>query len=376
MLDPASDESQEQVEKTIMRLALATSTAVLTSFVMALQSVGEKSDIGSLFSALPQEKRHIDNMLRYGRKTIAREERRLLEDAATANDEWAEKFYLANGATHVPWQESDTISDYLDTVADECSEETGLPLFIVLPSGARVPVDSGMRRALVQASAAGNGRRDAVIAAVVAALALHGLRVDKGDGTSERFEYAVTHGFMHGYRKFVYEMRKVQGMEFGADGVQLSAHGDSAPDHAPYQGGMYTLEQFDKIQSDLPREFVTGAGCRHFTWPVVIGVDKPAYTEGELDAMYRSSMGATTYPGLSGRPLTKTGYEWSQYRRSVEARCRELSTRLELQRQTGDERAVERTRRELSRVRAYYSGLSDATAYRPSEWRTRTYTVK
>lgn len=376
MLDPASDDAQDNVEKTIMRIALATSTAVLTAVVSAVNSVDKDSGIDAIFTALPQENRRIGNLLRSFRKTIGAEERKLLADAAAANDEWAEKFYRANGVSQTPWHEHDTISDYLDEVASDCADVADRPLFIVLPSGRQVPLDNGVRRSMLQTSTSGDSRRDAVIAAIVAALALHGLRVDRGDGTSERFESSVTNRFMHGYREFIYEVRKVQGIEFGADGVQLSAHGDSAPDHVPYQGGMYTLERFEEIQADLPREYVTGAGCRHFTWPVVIGVDKPAYTDDELEEMYRSSVGEVSYHGLSGKPMVKTGYEWSQYRRSIEGRCRELSTRLELLRQTGDQGAVERTRQELARVRAYYSGLSDATAYRPAEWRTRTYTVR
>lgn len=380
-MDPASEEAQDKVEEVLTKLSIAVSVAVLSVIARRIGSAANGSSIQDVYKALPQDMRDIDNLLRRGVGSIESYVSRALDTAATDNDKWAEVYYAANDAAQVPWKRHDTISSLVAETSDGFNVDLdgyADSLVIADIDGAPVPLADGVLDAVGtvnSVSGAHPSYRDAIVAAVIAALALHGLRVDRGDGGT-RFDVAVTGSAMHAYRGMLADIRKVQGIEFGADGVQLSAHGDSAPDHVLYQGGMYTYEQFDAIQNDLPREYVTGAGCRHFTWPVIVGVDRPAYSEDELDEMYRASTGEVSFTGLSGRTLTKTGYEASQYRRSVERRCRELSTQAELLSQAGRESDVQAVRRELERLRSFYTGLCEETGSVPSTWRTHAYTMR
>lgn len=379
MADPASEESQREFERALMAVAGALSTAVLSVLARRLKRALSGDGISSLYKAYPQDMLEIDNLLRKGESQIRQQVRTTMRKATTDNDRWAERYYGARGVEQVAWEDHGTLSEVEREHEGEAEAAVAAALgslALVGPDGSLVGFEDGYRSVLSHVASWPDDLKRAAVVAVVTALARHGLRHERPDGGSDRLETAVSGTVMGSYRGLIEQLRHVQGIEFGADGVQLSAHGDSAPDHVPYQGGRFTYESFERIQADLPREYVTGAGCRHFTWPVVIGVDRPAYSDDELEAMYRSSTGEVSFTGLSGRTLTKTGYEASQYRRSVERRCRELSTRLELMRQSGLEDAVEPVRQELSRVRDYYSELCRETGAEPLDWRTRAHTMR
>ena len=47
-------------------------------------------------------------------------------------------------------------------------------------------------------------------------------------------------------------MLDYHGQRFGSDGVEISAHAISAPDHLPVQGRQFSNEEFCKMQNGMP----------------------------------------------------------------------------------------------------------------------------
>ena len=148
---------------------------------------------------------------------------------------------------------------------------------------------------------------DSEIAKVIRQLGNSGLRVvDYASGRSRRLDAAVRMNVLDGMRQ-VYQGVQIQvGKQFGANGIELSAHATCAPDHLPFQGKQYSNEEFEHIQNNLERPF--GAwNCRHAWWMILLGISEPAHSPEYLEELARLSNGKVTIDGK-----TMTRYEATQ----------------------------------------------------------------
>lgn len=178
-------------------------------------------------------------------------------------------------------------------------------------------VQSGMedyrtatRRALSEAAEAG-------IRVEIGHTGAYEQRVGYGGRYTKRLDSAVRQNVLDGIRSLSNDVLEQLGEEFGADGVELSAHALCAEDHIPYQGRQYSNEQFRVIQEEkLDRPFGMW-NCRHSIYPIKLGVSTPAYTEEELAAFQRNSTEKVEIDGVS-----KTRYQWTQEQRRIETAVR------------------------------------------------------
>lgn len=142
-------------------------------------------------------------------------------------------------------------------------------------------------------------------------------RVGYGGKYTRRLDSAVRQNVLDGIRSLSNSVLEQLGEEFGADGVELSAHALCAEDHLPYQGRQYSRKEFDKIQEeDLDRPFGMW-NCRHSIHPIILGVSKPAYSEEELSAYRENSKEQIEIDGVK-----KTRYQWTQEQRKIETAVR------------------------------------------------------
>ena len=159
---------------------------------------------------------------------------------------------------------------------------------------------------------------------------------------------------MGAFRKTMSDARWEMGRQFGADGVEVSAHGLCAPDHLPYQGRQMSMGQFEAANASLDRPLVDGANCRHTAYPIIMGVSKPAYDTEYLDMLREESVREVTFTGLSGKELTMTRYEATQYQRGLETMIRKERLTASMMERAGLDPSSSKARiRELqSRYRA------------------------
>ena len=178
----------------------------------------------------------------------------------------------------------------------------------------------------------------------VSSLASGGLRVQYGSGRTRELYAAVATNVMDGYRDVMQAMRDVQAEEFGYDGIEVSAHSMCAPDHQPYQGKRFTVEEFNRIQAGLRRPIGTGANCRHTTAKVLLAATKNAYTAEDRKRMKEASNREVTYTTPSGKDKTVTAYEFTQVQRQMETRARKLDARAKLMQAAGLEEDAKQAR--------------------------------
>ena len=149
-------------------------------------------------------------------------------------------------------------------------------------------------------------------------------------GYSRRLDSTVRMNVLSGIRQINQEVQKQIAEETNADGIELSAHSFSAPDHEPVQGHIFTLDNFDRLQSE--EDFTDTYGnkfsairrpigewnCKHFTQAVVIAVHKPVWTLDELNELKQANQDG--YTDKDGRHYTM--YECTQVQRQYETNIR------------------------------------------------------
>ncbi len=189
-----------------------------------------------------------------------------------------------------------------------------------------------------------------------------------GKTYTQQLDAAVKRNLLDGIRQLNQAIQDEVGAQFGADGKEITVHEMSAPDHEPIQGHQFTNEEFDKLQSKQPFMDVNGKqfgaieraigeyNCRHFTYSIIIGVNKPNFTQEELDAnIKRNHKG---YTDASGKH--RTLYECSQEQRRMEREIRQSKRDVITARASGNEDLLSQSQSTLQRKQRIYREFSRA----------------
>lgn len=192
-----------------------------------------------------------------------------------------------------------------------------------------------------------------------------GLPVTYPSGRTMRLDSAVRMNVLDGVRSLSNDVLWQLGEEYGADGVEISAHALCAEDHLPYQGRQYSMADFYRLQERLPRPFGMW-NCRHSIHPILLGVSQPAYTEDELRAYRDNSKERIEIDGD-----TKTRYEWTQEQRRIETAVRYQKDVGILARAANNDLARRDAQRNINALMERYERISEAAGIDEDRQRMR-----
>lgn len=148
---------------------------------------------------------------------------------------------------------------------------------------------------------------------------------------TQRLDVAAQNNMLDAVSMIQTAVQLEMGKQFGADGVELSAHEFSALDHEPFQGHQFTLDNWEKIQSSFDFEDINGQwfmgveriigvwNCRHYPTAIIIGYSKPKYSNAELANFIENNR--VGYKLSNGKHLTM--YECTQRQRRYETSIRQ-----------------------------------------------------
>ena len=185
-------------------------------------------------------------------------------------------------------------------------------------------------------------------------------------GYTQRLDTAVRRNILDGVKAINMQIQEEIGKQINADGVELSAHINSAPDHEPFQGHVFTKEEFVKLQSGASFQDVNGVGfsgveraigmwnCRHFTRWIIIDAHTPKYTTKQLKKMIRDN--AKGYTLSNGKHLTM--YECTQRQRQLETLIRYAKESQTAFRASGDKQEAKRYQAKINRYLEDYKLFS------------------
>lgn len=222
------------------------------------------------------------------------------------------KYYLAKNIVQPSFSENTVINNYMKSMAMATGNTfRNISHTTAISQDYRNAVDS-----IIQEVTMGMTDYKSVIRRIINNTVSNGLRVVYASGLTRRLDSALKLNLIEGIRRLNSGIREEAGKQFGADGVQIDAHGLCAEDHLPYQGRQFTIKGFNKLQSSLKRPIGT-MNCQHNISYIVLGVSPNPYSTEELQQMKDYSQEMIQ---VNGKKYTR--YECTQVMRRLETRMR------------------------------------------------------
>lgn len=299
-----------------------------------LQDIGET--LRKTGDLTPSQAKKLQQMFTYGAdveqmtKQLARASgesmeaiQKLYEQVAKEEQEWSKPFYDAKEITQIPFAENELLQNIVKAAAvvtkGELRNMSRTTTVGIKTKNGFQPLGSFYKKTVDEAiSAVATGVFDynSVVRQAIKDMGSSGLRVQYESGYTRRLDSAIRQNIVDGVSYIAQETAKQAGEEFGADGVELSAHSPSAPDHLPYQGKQYSMKEYEELQATLKRP-IGEWNCRHFPYPILLGISRPANSKAELAEMERESNRKIE---IDGKEYTR--YECTQLQRKLETKLR------------------------------------------------------
>lgn len=220
--------------------------------------------------------------------------------------------------------------------------------------------ESAMDFAFMQVSTGATDYNTAIRRACVGLVRDGIQQIDYESGRYATLEVAARRNLMSTMGNAVDEITKRNHDDMGADGWEIDAHSNSAPDHEPVQGKQYSDAEFERLNRSLVRPIGT-LNCGHNASPIIMGVHKPLYTAAELRKMRADNAKGVTYEGREFASM----YEAAQYQRRIERAIRAQKRRIWTA--TPDNEQAEKSR--LRALQSEYRRFSSAVNLRTEEER-------
>ena len=200
---------------------------------------------------------------------------------------------------------------------------------------------------------------------------------------TRRLDSAVREAVRTGLRELHMSNQEMFGNEFGADGVEISVHTNPAPDHAAVQGKQFSNEEFRKFQNDeravsydgevfeptfngRDRRAINQYNCYHRTFPIVLGVSKPEYSNEELENIIEENEKGFE---LDGKKYTN--YEGTQLQRKLETKIREQKDLNIMAKASGNNKLVDESQIKINELTDKYKELCQISGLPPLNERLR-----
>lgn len=155
-------------------------------------------------------------------------------------------------------------------------------------------------------------------------------------GYHRRIDSALRMNLQDGLNQLAIAQQELVGEQFGYDAYEVTVHSFPAEDHANIQGHIFDKEEYKKLQDfnyygdikDINGKIYTRSSeehirpigelnCYHYAFTIVKGVDRPRYSQEELDRINQENEKGFEYEGKH-----YSLYEGSQLQRRVELELR------------------------------------------------------
>lgn len=195
-------------------------------------------------------------------------------------------------------------------------------------------------------------------------------------GRVDSIEVAVRRAVVTGANQTASKTQEALADELGVDLVEVTAHGGARPDHAKWQGKVFSRKGDIEIDGVKYKDFRkatgygTGAGlggwnCRHNFHPYVHGAPR-TWSDKQLKDLDKKNI---TYNGEK-----YSEYEASQIQRGIERDIRSLKRQVAAIEAGGGDASAERTK--LRKAQKGYTDFTEQTGLKKQTARTQVATGK
>lgn len=348
-----------------------------------IKKIGETiKEIGKLTTTQAMQ---LENILKYGgsfekitneiakvTKMNVKDIYKIYEEVAKQDQRFASTFYKYRKIDYIPYQYNTALQNEVNSLAkmtaDEfinfsdtkalgygfVNEKTGKITYKGLKQAYYDIIDEG-----ILAISQGKETFDQRMSKIIKDIGESGLKVIYENGYARRLDSTVRMNLQEGVRQLHNELQEIFGNEYGADGIEITVHANSAPDHETVQGRQFStikvdgeLSEWEKLQAGEEAKDYKGntysldhddkngyrpistMNCYHDTYNVVLGISNPLYTEEQLNKLKEKNNKGFEYDGKH-----YTLYEGEQLQRKIELELRKQKD-IQVMARASDKREV------------------------------------
>lgn len=161
-----------------------------------------------------------------------------------------------------------------------------------------------------------------LIRRVVGEMTVSGLRtVDYASGRSNRVDVAARRALLTGMGQLTGRISDMNGQALGTDKFEVDWHPGARPDHAVWQGRVWSSQQLVEVCGLGSGGGLLGWNCRHTYYPFLKGISVRNYSDEWLESMDRQEI----------RKIEFRGREYNMY--EATQRQRQMETAMRAQRE-------------------------------------------
>ena len=317
----------------------------------------------------------------------------MFEYSAKTNQDFAKQFYKARGISYIPYTKNKALKEQIRAIAKITAKEyanisrtsaigytvkdlKGNLVFKDISSTYKDIIDKAILNA-------GQGKTtyQQEMRKAIKQIGQSGLKtLDYESGRSVRLDSAIRQNTLEGLRTLTNQIQQQFGEEFGADGVEVSHHINSAPDHIDtVDGKQFSLngdkvvngklyKDFNTVNNSLDRQ-VSTLNCRHYIFSIVLGVNKPQYTDKQLEEDKKKNKQGFDFEGKH-----YSNYEGEQLQRLIEREIRKQKDIQILAKSSGDKELTLQSQTKITQLTTKYKQLCNVSGL-PNQLKTRASVV-
>lgn len=200
---------------------------------------------------------------------------------------------------------------------------------------------------------------------IVREIGYNGLQVHYASGYHRRLDTAVRQNIIDGTKQIAQHGANAMGEALQYREVEISAHANSAPDHEPVQGRVFTKAEYDKMQSGQSFTDINGTAfagfrrpiaewnCGHIALPFDSRYSKPRFSAEQLQTWAAKNNAGCEIDGKH-----YTGYQAQQLMRRLETEVRRWKDTANAARVAGDDTLRRQCQTRINALAAKYAQVS------------------
>lgn len=403
-----SDEVLEKVVERLTNRIQEANTYVLQQIGKSLREIGELQ---------PSKARQLSQMIKYGAdydkivkeltkvtKLNKKDIEKIFEEVAKNDYDFAKQFYEYRGKKYIPYSKNKALNNQVKILTNEAQKQylklvDTKAIGFTLKDDTFKPLSKAYTEALetaILSVAQGKTTFNTEVYKLIKEMSESGLKtLNYASGRTMRLDSAVRMQMRGALREMHNKTQEVIGKQFQSDGVEISVHLNPAPDHAEVQGKQFStkrphkdeLSEFEKFQNDqdchsydgtsFPAEFegrdrrsISQYNCYHYTFAIILGVNKPEYSDERLKEIIDENNKGFE---LDGKHYTN--YEGTQLQRQIESEIRKAKDEQIMARAAGIPEDIQTAQKKINALTNKYNELNRTSGLlsRPDKLRVSGY---
>lgn len=285
---------------------------------------------------LGMSEKDIKEWIRLALETTEEEMEKIFSDEVYRQYMKHARAYEVNGMQQIPFEENEELQSLLESVRQQTKDTyrniTGSMGFVKQDAAGKlkaIELSEYYRTTLDAAMLdihSGAFDYQTVLTRTINEMTKSGVRwIDYRSGRHDRIDVAARRSIMTGFRQVQGKINEQTAAQLGTDTYEVTYHVGARPDHQPWQGKVWTMQQLKEVCGLGTALGLHGINCYHDYKAFIPGISVRTYTDEQLSRMNAEENTPKTY---NGRQYTT--YEALQQQRKMERNMRKTRQDIKL----------------------------------------------